>query len=136
MTRIEPFGDGDTTSAFRNHLEKVLLEIDGLENEYVLKASPTELERHFSEKAQVEPLCLGEHYIEGQRGIQVDVSRDYGRALFRGQQAHVSGTQVDVAIPFEGDRTLWKLRPSTYSLGPYPSLVMHDDRAVANFAFP
>jgi hypothetical protein len=136
MTRIQPFGDGDTSTAFRNHLDKALREIDAIENEYVLKASPTELEEHFNQQARVEPLRLCEHYIENQRGVQIDVSRDFRRGIMRGERAHVSGTQVDVAIPYEGDGLLWKLRPSTYGLGEYPDLVVYDDRVVASFTFP
>jgi hypothetical protein len=34
--KINPFGDGDTTSTFINLTEKIALEIRSLENEYIL----------------------------------------------------------------------------------------------------
>ena len=41
-----PFRGGDTYSTFQNHIAKLTQEIRGLENSYVLRTSPTELEQH------------------------------------------------------------------------------------------
>ena len=45
--RINPFRDGDAHATFNNLRDVTIQEIDGLENDYVLKASPTELEQYF-----------------------------------------------------------------------------------------
>lgn len=57
-TPIE-LGDNNTKAVFGNL-------IDGLDSEYVLKASSTELESHFVEKAMIQPLALhvDQQYIE------------------------------------------------------------------------
>ncbi len=42
-----PFREGDTFATFRNLIENVKAEINALDNEYVLKASSSELEQYF-----------------------------------------------------------------------------------------
>lgn len=41
---MQPFSNGDTFATFRHIVHSVTSEIDGLDNEYVLNTSPTELE--------------------------------------------------------------------------------------------
>lgn len=50
--RIRPFRDGDTFATFRNLQEKTIAEIEALENDYVLKASPAELEGYYVSKVR------------------------------------------------------------------------------------
>ena len=45
--RVHPLHDGDNFETFRNITEKATRDIEALENDYVLKASPAELERHY-----------------------------------------------------------------------------------------
>jgi len=135
--RMRPFSEGDVHDTFSNIVDKVCHEIDSLDNQYVLKASPTELEGHFIEKITFSPLVLhvDQQHIESQRTLQIDVSHDFRRAIFPGERACVPGTQLAIAIPYEGDRNLWRICPSTYSCG-YPELDLHDDRVVLHFCFP
>lgn len=120
-----PFSDGDTFSTFRGHMEKLTQEIRGLENSYVLRTSPTELEQFYLNKALIRPLVLDVdgYHIEDERSIQVDARRDPNRFFFPGDRPyHIPGTQLTIAIPFEGDPLLWKIRASTYSLSGYPEI--------------
>jgi len=109
--RIHPFRDGDTFATFRNVTEKVTSEIEALENDYVLKASPAELEQYYVSQVTLAPLILDaqSHYINGQNGTQIDVSHDFRRHAFRGERIVVKGTALDIAIPFTGDAMLWRL---------------------------
>ena len=134
---MHPFSDGDVHATFENLRQKVLQEIDSLENEYLLKASPSELEQHFVEKITINPLVLhtDDQYIESQHGVQIDVSHDFRRAIFPGERAHVPGTHVTIAIPFEGDDWLWRVRPSTFG-GGYPEIGLHADRITISTSFP
>jgi len=133
-----PFRDGDTFAAFRSLLERTVREIDSLENEYVLKASPTELEEYYVSKVTVAPLSLDadNHYIEGQKGTQLDVSHHFDRVVFPGERAIVKGTTLHIAIPYSGDANLWRIRPSTFSLSGYPELEIRDDVVVFACTFP
>ena len=136
--KIYPFRDGDTFAMFRNIIEQVTKEIQSLDNEYVLKASITELEDYYINRVIIEPLVLhaDQYYIENQTGTQIDVSHDFRRAVFPGERAIVQGTRLDIAIPYEGDAILWKIRPSTFSLSGYPEIQVRDDVIVFSVQFP
>jgi len=120
-----PFRDSDVYTAFRAHIEKLLVEIRGLENSYVLRTSPTELEQHHLDKAHIEPLILqaDEYHIEDQRSIAVDAKRDPNQMVFPGDRTrHIPGTQLTIAMPFEGDPMLWNIRPSSHGMSGYPEI--------------
>ena len=136
--RIYPFRDGDTFSTFQNHLDNIINEIRSLENEYILKASKTELADFYVDKASIQPLILhtDQYYMENQSGTKIDVSHDFDRAVFPGERAYVQGTQLDIAIPFEGDPMLWRISASTFSLSGYPEIEVQNDRIVFNVSFP
>lgn len=136
--RIQPFRDGDTFATFQNLREKTVREIDGLENEYALKASPVELEQYYVSKATITPPTLDAsgHYIDAQTGVQIDVSHDFRRISFDGERIVVKGTAVHIAVPYTGDPNLWRLRPSSYSLSGYPELDVRDDVVVFRCQFP
>ena len=133
-----PFRDSDTFTTFRNLLDKVTSEINSLDNEYVLKASPTELEQYYIEKMLINPLVLhvDERYIKNQSGTQIDVSHDFRRAVFPDERAVVKGTRLDIAIPFEGDPMLWQIRASTFSTCGYPDIEIHGNEVVFSVSFP
>jgi hypothetical protein len=136
--RTRPFRDGDTFATFRALLENTVREIESLENDYVLKASPTELEDYYVSKVTVTPISLDSdnHYIEGQKGTQLDVTHHFDRVAFPGERAIVKGTTLHIAIPYSGDPNLWRIRPSTYSLSGYPELEIRDDVVVFACTFP
>jgi hypothetical protein len=136
--KIHPFSDGDTFATFRNLIDKVEQEIQSLDNEYVLKASQIELENYYIDKVIISPLILHveERYIANQTGAQIDVSHDFRRAVFPGERAVVRGTRLDIAIPYEGDPTLWRIRPSTFSLSGYPEIEVRDDCIILSVSFP
>lgn len=133
-----PFSDGDTHSTFGALLEAVVQEINALDNAEVLKASDAELEERFVAKATIRPLVLNadKYYQEGKSSVQIDVSNDRRRAIYSDEHAEVPGTRLEIAIPFEGDPHLWRVRASTFSLGGYPEIDVHDDRIVLAFEFP
>lgn len=135
---MHPFRDGDTFSTFKNVIEQATNEVNSLDNEYVLKTSQTELEQYFVEKVKIEPLTLhsDKHYIKNQSGVQIDVSHDFMRAVFPGERAVVSGTKIDIAIPFEGNTALWGVRASTFSLSGHPEIEIRNNEIVFNVSFP
>lgn len=135
---MHPFSEGDTYATFSNLVENVIAEINLLDNEYVLKASPTELEQYFVEKVLIKPLILheNERYIKNQIGTKIDVSHDFMRAVFPGERAVVKGTRLDIAIPFEGDPLLWRIRASTFSMGGYPDMEIRNNEVVFSVSFP
>ncbi|EMS77128.1 hypothetical protein Dpo_35c00020 [Desulfotignum phosphitoxidans DSM 13687] len=132
-----PFRDSYTFATFRNIIDSVTNEIKSLDNEYVLKASEAELEEYFIDKAIIEPLVLhsDQQYIKNQTGTQIDVSHDFRRPVFPGERAVVRGTRIDIAIPFEGDPMLWRVRASTWS-GGYPDIEVKSGEIMLSVCFP
>lgn len=133
-----PFSEGDTHATFRNIVDSAAKEIMSLDNEYVLKASQAELESHFIEKVTIEPLVLhtDQRYIKNQSGTQIDVSHDIRRGGFRGEHIAVRGTQIEIAIPFEGNQMLWQIRASTWSSGGYPEININSGEINFVISFP
>jgi hypothetical protein len=133
-----PFSDGDVFAAFRGHMAKITAEIRGLENSYVLRTSPTELEAFYLDKAHIEPLVLHteDFYIEDQKSTSVDARHDPNRFFFPGDKPyHIPGTQLTVAIPFDGDANLWKIRASTYSLSGFPEIELRENLVLFRHKF-
>lgn len=135
---MRPFSDGDTFETFRNLVNSIVTEINSLDSNYVLKASQSELEDHFIEKVLIEPLILhpDDRYIKNQAGTQIDMSRNYRHGLYPEKSFFVQGTKVDIAIPFEGDPMLWRIRASTFSLGGYPEIEIGSKEIVFSVRFP
>jgi len=136
--KICPFNDGETFNTFRNLIGEITREIQSLDNEYILKASGAELEDYYINKVIIQPLVLHDDqcYIESQEGMQIDISHDFRQAFFPGEQVIVPGTRLDIAIPYEGDFELWRIRPSTFSLSGYPEIEVRDDVIVFSIQFP
>ncbi len=133
-----PFRDGDTYSTFQNHIQSIVAEIKALDNEYVLKASPSELEEYYTRKAVLEPLLLHleDRHIANQEGVNIDVTGDFRRAVFPGERAFVCGTQLTIVIPFSGDQNLWRLRASTFSMSGYPDITLRGNTVAFSISFP
>jgi hypothetical protein len=86
--------------------EKIVQEINRLDDQYVLETPQAELEKQYIEKIFIRPLVLhtDSKYI-------------------------IKGT-LDLAIPYEGNPMLWKLRPSRFTLSSYPDIKISADRIV------
>ena len=136
--RIRPFRDGDGFQTFLNIVEQTIREIEALENDYVLKASPVELEQYYVSKVTITPLTLSakEYFVDKQEGTQIDVSHDFRRARFGNERIIVKGTALNIAIPFTGDSGLWRIRPSAYSVSGYPELAIRDGVVIFSCSFP
>jgi len=133
-----PFSEGDTFATFRNIVDSVTAEINALDNEYVLKASQTELEDFFTEKVFIAPLILhsDQRYIKNQSGTQIDVSNDFNRDIRPGERASIRGTKIEIAIPYEGDPILWKIRASTFNMSGYPDIEVRNNEIQFSITFP
>lgn len=135
---IRPFREGDVFATFQKHIEKTVAEIEALENDYVLNASPVELEQYYVSSVAIAPLTLyaEKRYIDRKGGAQIDVSHDFRRAGYGEGPVVVQGTVVHIAVPFSGDPTLWRIRPSTFGFAGYPDLEIREDVVVFKCSFP
>jgi hypothetical protein len=48
----------------------------------------------------------------------------------------VPGTRLDIAIPFEGDPMLWRVRASTFSVSGHPEIDIQQGKIVFTVEFP
>ena len=48
----------------------------------------------------------------------------------------MTGTRIEIAIPFEGDPMLWRIRASTFSMSGYPDINVKGDEIVFAISFP
>jgi len=121
---VKPFADRDTFATFRNLEESIRGEIDDLDNDYVLNASQTELEEHFVSKGTISPLVLhtDNYYMVSKDAAKIDVSRDFLRGGHDDGPMLVAGTRLTIAMPFDGDMKLWRIRASTFSMEGYPDI--------------
>jgi len=136
---VRPFSDGDTSATFRGIQESTSREIAELPNDYVLKASISELEAHYVEKGSVAPIVFhpDDYYLDSNSPTKIDVSNDFLRGRFGdGRPIVVPGTQLKIAIPFEGDPALWRMRASTHSMSGYPDLEVGNGKVVLVLSFP
>ena len=138
MSFLRPFRNGDTFSTFTYITDKAIAEIEALENEYVLKAAPSELEQFYVSEVTLDPLVLDADasHIEKKEDVQVDVSGDFRRAAFDDERIVVKGTRLYIAVPYAGEPSLWRIRPSTFSTGGYPELQVREDSIVFRVEFP
>lgn len=136
--KIRPFRNGDTYATFQALVENTVQEINSLDNEYVLKVSPTELEAYYVSKVAITPLSFeaDKCYIDGQKGTQLDVTYDFNRIAFPGERIVVKGTTLHIAVPYTGDKNLWRIQASTFSVSGYPEIEIRDDVIVFDYTFP
>lgn len=64
-----------------------------------------------------------------------NVSNDFNRAVFHGENAFVKGTKLEIAIPFEGDPILWQIRASSWSLSGYPEIEVAEGEIIFSVSF-
>ncbi|MDO8848376.1 MAG: hypothetical protein Q7W51_08340 [Coriobacteriia bacterium] len=136
---MRPFAEGDTFTFFRSLEEGVRREIDALDNDYVLNASPSELEQHFVSKGTISPLVIhaDDYYMASNDSAKIDVSNDFLRGGYGdGRPIVIAGTRLTIAIPFEGDAKLWRIRASTFSMGGYPEIDLVGGEVRFGVTFP
>ena len=136
--KTQPFRDTDSFSFFRRLVESAEDEIKNLDNEYILKVPPTELEEFYVDKVTVSPIKLytDEHYIENHSSTQIHAGRDFMGAMIPVHSWAAQGTRVDIVIPYEGDPDLWKVQPSKFSLSGYPDIEIRENCIVLSVEFP
>ena len=123
------FNDYDWSSVERHIKEKLTQEIDSIEGGSLLNTSADDLCIYLEEKYRINtPILDKGHLTVEQREVKIDVSRDPMRDIRdRNRPFHITGTAIDVTIPFVGDADAFKFRPTTYSLNPPRADILQSD---------
>lgn len=105
---------GDMHALLQQQSEAAASAVRSLDPEVVLNTPVQDLAELLYEKYRVEPVALdlAARRSSGAKDISIPIDSWNGRSI------EVSGTRVEVLIPFTGDAILLDIRPSTYSMNP------------------
>ena len=114
------FTGPDWHSVDRHQREQMVAEIEKIDPDRLLKTSVDDLSIFFSDKHKIEvPVLDEENLVVDQREKQIDVSRDQNRYISdRSRPFYITGSEIEVEIPFTGEAEAFKIQPNPYTLSP------------------
>lgn len=132
------FSGDHLSDALRNQEELVKAEVASFSEERVLGTDLNDLLDYFVAKYRADvPVVYEEGITTDHSEIQIDVSDRFDYGPFRGSgRRHAAGTRYVVTIPYEGNRSLFRLRPSTYSFGSLTATIGTDSLVFAYERLP
>lgn len=114
------FSKYDWFSVQENQKRQLTAEISQMDGNRLLNTSPDDLCDYFEEKYRVNVPVLKEDEITAdQNETQIDVSGDRLRVIRdRSRPFYISGTEIIITIPYEGDTEVFNIQPTTFTLSP------------------
>lgn len=112
------FCKGDLHSTIEAHKQNIKKDIESQESNYILNVNEDDYIDYLYNKYIINSLILHKEQISivDQKEKDIDVSHEWNRAIFdRSQPCYVKGNSITIGIPYEGDKDLFYLRPSTFS---------------------
>lgn len=128
------FSDHYLRSILDNQFQSMQSEIESMGDDQLLNTSVADLVSYLEGKYRIEPVSINEEGITvDQTEIEIDVSRDQNRSIHdRSQPFYIKGTSNKFFVPFSGDETLLKCRPSTFT-NSSPIGVVSNNELVLNY---
>lgn len=123
------FSEYNVFEFIENRKSLVSSQIRSLEQDYLLNVNEEELVAALVDQFRLDvPTIIDDAiHIADHSETQVDVSRDPYRGITdRSRPFYVSGTTLTIAIPFEGNPQLFRVRPNLYS-NSYPGGTIVDN---------
>jgi hypothetical protein len=98
----------------------MVADIEKVDPDRLLNSSVEDLAAHFADKYKIDAPVLDEdNLVVDQREKQIDVSRDPNRWISdRSRPFHITGSEIEVEIPFTGEAEAFKIQPNPYTLSP------------------
>lgn len=114
------FNNADWHSVTENQRQKMLENIGSKNGDQLLNTSTEDLANYYAKEYEIcVPVLDEENITVDQRESQIDVSHDRMRYFSDSSGPHyITGTAVDVEVPFSGDQNVFKVQPSTYTMNP------------------
>jgi len=111
------FHKGDWFATREGCTKKLTSAIDSINGDELLNTSTVDLVRHLVSEYQFDvPKIFPDDLVVDQRETKIDVSQDRMRFIDdRSRPFYISGTSVDVEIPFTGNKVGFSIQPSTRS---------------------
>lgn len=120
MNRDYLFAEHDLYAVIQAQQKAMSDEIDSIPASRLLTTTPDAWVDYFQGKYELHTPALDESGVTIDQGeARVDVSQDFGRAIFdRSQPFYIKGTQVSAFVPFTGEEDLFRCAPSTRHMNP------------------
>lgn len=114
------FTGPDWHSVDRHQRQQMVAEIEKVDPDRLLNTSVEDLAVYFSEKFKIDvPVLDHENLVVDQREKQIDVSRDPNRWITdRSRPFYISGSEIEIEVPFTGEAEAFKIQPNPYTLNP------------------
>lgn len=114
------FMGADWHAVDRHQRAQMKAEIEQVDPDRLLNSSVDDLSQFFADKFKIEvPELDLDNIVVDERETKLDVSRDPMRMVMdRSRPFYVTGSEVEVEVPFSGEAEALRIRPSTYSLNP------------------
>lgn len=112
------FAKVDMFSVIEHQKKCAAKKVQELDPAYLQQANENELVSQIVAEYGLEVPVIEDDkiYVADYGESQVDVSRDFRRAIFdRSKPFFVSGTKTIIAVPFRGDAELFKVQPNTFT---------------------
>ena len=103
-----------------HQLQEMRKAIEAMDGNRLLNTSVDDLTTHFEQRYLVEiPTLLPDDIAVDQRETKLDVSRDQSRMIFdRSRPFHITGTEIEVEVPFIGEAQAFSVQPTTWTSSP------------------
>lgn len=110
----------DWYSVCEHRRRSFLQDVDRYDGNRLLNTSTDDLAAYFSEKHKFDVPSLQEEAISAdQREAQIDISQDPMRYIRdRSRPVHVTGTLIEVEVPYSGDQEVFFIQPTKFSMNP------------------
>lgn len=102
--------------ATQEALKKKLVEsIEAMNGDDLLNTSTSDLAKYYASEYQLDvPTIYPDEIVVDQREIQIDISQDQNRMIRdRSRPYYITGTSVDVDLPYSGNKIGFDIQPST-----------------------
>src|SRR5687767_6524267 len=109
------FSEGDMYSIVEYQKAEAVKGVQQISSAQLQAMPENELVCQLVKQFRLNVPVMKQPYVAESGESKVDVSRDPRRAFFRGGPFYVQGTKTVIAIPFEGDRELFRVQPNTFS---------------------
>ena len=119
------FSEIDWNSADQNQRAQLEKEIANLDENHLLNTPIDELCAYFGEKYRVDiPVLNREDIKVDRREIQIDISQDPMRgAFYQSKPYFITGTEVEINVPFIGDADAFTIKPTVFSFSPQSGII-------------
>ena len=103
-------------------------EVNKMNGDRLLNTSPDDLRNYLVEKYSIDvPTIDREEIVADQKETEIDVSHDRRRWIEdRSRPFYVTGTRIEITVPFSGDGNVFWIQPTTFSMNPPRGFIKRD----------